>query len=246
MFVYLSKKVNIGNGVKATCSAWSRQYNTIAVGCDDGHVRTLATDSVVTQKALTVKQQLSGHGSSLTGCVWNDTHCKLTTADASGLIIVWISDASEWKEEMVNNRGKMFAVSGLTWSPDGSMIAILYEDGAMILGSADGTRLWEKEFRVMCRNVQWSPDSKVLLVGVGEEVQAFDEHGASRLCMRNKKRPLTVARLHSSREAAVQHQPVIRCLCRQHQVVLAQQRSQSLLPCTGLQRRLRATDEARD
>lgn len=182
MFVYLSKKLAIGNSVKVTAVSWSMDHNCMAVGADDGIIRIISNDASsqsLSHRGLTVKQQLSGHSTSITGCTWNELHQKLTTSDASGLIIVWVSRAKEeYSEEMVNNRGKSFAVTGLDWSPDGAMIAILYEDGNMIIGSVEGTRLWEKEFKVICRNVQWNPDSKVLLVGVGDEVQAFDENGA--------------------------------------------------------------------
>lgn len=180
MFVYLSKKLAIGNSVRVTAVAWSTDHSCIAVGADDGIIRIISNDaSNQSQRGLTVKQQLSGHSTSITGCTWNELHQKLTTSDASGLIIVWVSrKKDDFFEEMVNNRGKAFSVTGLDWSPDGAMIAILYEDGNMIVGSVEGTRLWEKEFKVMCRNVQWNPDSKVLLVGVGDEVQAFDDNGA--------------------------------------------------------------------
>lgn len=183
MLVFLSKKLAIGSSVKVTTTSWSMDHSCIAVGADDGIVRLIPFDAACSHKGLQVKQQLTGHSSPITGCTWNDGHHKLTTSDASGLVIVWIgNEKEEWTEEMVNNRGKAFPVTGLSWSPDGSVIAILYEDGAMIIGSVDGSRLWEKEFKVLCRNVQWSPDSKILLVGVGDEVHAFDENGIFLSC----------------------------------------------------------------
>lgn len=61
---------------------------------------------------------------------WNEVYQKLATSDDAGLIIVWMSHASEesWFEEMINNRQKSFVVA-LKWSNNGSKIAIAYEDG---------------------------------------------------------------------------------------------------------------------
>jgi len=42
---------------------------------------------------------------------------------------------------MINNRNKS-VVKHMRWSADGTKICIAYEDGAVILGSVDGQRLW--------------------------------------------------------------------------------------------------------
>ena len=47
---------------------------------------------------------------------------------------------------MINNRNKSF-VSDMKWSKDGTRICIAYEDGAVILGSVEGSRMWGKEFK---------------------------------------------------------------------------------------------------
>lgn len=179
MFVYLSKKLAIGNGIRVTAISWSTDQGWIAVGADDGGVRMIRVEAAnYAHKGLAVNQQITAHTKSITGCNWNDMHQKLTTSDCSGLIIVWsCKNKEDWAEEMVNNRGKTHSVTGLDWSPDGTMIAILYEDGLMIIGSVEGTRLWQKDHKAICRNVHWSPDSKILLVGVGNEIQAYDDTG---------------------------------------------------------------------
>ena len=41
---------------------------------------------------------------------------------------------------MINNRNKSF-VTGMAWNGDGQKICIVYEDGAVIVGSIDGNRL---------------------------------------------------------------------------------------------------------
>ena len=47
-------------------------------------------------------------------------------------------------EEMINNRNKS-VVKDMKWTADGSKICIVYADGAVIVGSVDGNRLWGKE-----------------------------------------------------------------------------------------------------
>ena len=59
---------------------------------------------------------------------WNETYRKLTTADVSGLIIVWQMHKGSWYEEMINNRNKS-VVTDMAWSGDGTKICITYEDG---------------------------------------------------------------------------------------------------------------------
>ena len=71
--------------------------------------------------------------------VWNEAHQKLTSSDQHGLIIVWMLYKGSWYEEMINNRNKS-VVKGMSWNTDGSKICIVYEDGAVIVGSVDGNR----------------------------------------------------------------------------------------------------------
>ena len=66
---------------------------------------------------------------------------------------------------MLNNRGKSL-VRDMDWNSDGQKICIIYEDGAVIVGSVDGNRIWGKELKGMqLHKVAWSPDSKKILFG---------------------------------------------------------------------------------
>ena len=78
---------------------------------------------------------------------WNDQYQKLTTSDEQGLIIVWMMHKQQWFEEMINNRNKS-VVTDMRWTPNGEKIGIVYEDGAVIVGSVEGTRLWGKELKI--------------------------------------------------------------------------------------------------
>lgn len=96
---------------------------------------------------------------------WNEQYEKLTTSDQNGLIIVWMlykgdycrqtenrsclvigsvfivlclhPSEGAWYEEMINNRNKS-VVRSMSWNADGQKICIVYEDGAVIVGSVDG------------------------------------------------------------------------------------------------------------
>ena len=47
---------------------------------------------------------------------------------------------------MINNRNKS-VVRGMAWNTEGQRICIVYEDGAVIVGSVDGNRIWGKEIK---------------------------------------------------------------------------------------------------
>eukprot|EP00118_Oscarella_pearsei_P021496 m.241549 g.241549 ORF g.241549 m.241549 type:complete len:83 (+) comp40206_c0_seq31:275-523(+) len=70
----------------------------------------------------------------------------LTTSDQHGLIIVWLMYKGHWYEEMINNRNKS-VVRDMKWNVERNKICIVYEDGAVIVGSVDSQRLWGKELK---------------------------------------------------------------------------------------------------
>ncbi|XP_046679205.1 WD repeat-containing protein 35-like [Homalodisca vitripennis] len=91
---------------------------------------------------------------------------------------VLIQGTGSWYEEMINNRNKS-VVKGMAWNSDGQKICIVYEDGAVIVGSVDGNRIWGKELKGSAlTGVQWSPDGKLLLFSLRDgEVHVYDNQG---------------------------------------------------------------------
>ena len=96
---------------------------------------------------------------------------------------------------MINNRNKS-VVRDMKWTSDGQKICIVYEDGAVIVGSVDGNRLWGKvfpflllpgeslqdfrpqELKVQLCFVQWSPDGRnILFCTLNGEVHIYDALG---------------------------------------------------------------------
>lgn len=99
MFVYLSKKIAIPNGVALKCIAWDKESGYLACGGDDGLLKIIRLDanpnqalanSQPGQSNLSTNQTLDGHAGSVNIAVWNEVGQKLTTSDQNGLIIVWV------------------------------------------------------------------------------------------------------------------------------------------------------------
>ncbi|CAM9187816.1 unnamed protein product [Chrysoparadoxa australica] len=111
---------------------------------------------------LSMNQTLDGHNGGVMCVTWNANYSKLTTSDQKGLIIVWMLHKGAWFEEMINNRNKS-VVQDMKWTSDGQKICIVYADGAVIVGSVDGNRLWGKELDIGLHHVEWSPEGKNIL-----------------------------------------------------------------------------------
>ena len=47
---------------------------------------------------------------------------------------------------MINDRNKS-VVCDMKWNTEGQKICIAYEDGAVIMGSVDGNRIWGRELK---------------------------------------------------------------------------------------------------
>ncbi|XP_014602693.1 PREDICTED: WD repeat-containing protein 35 [Polistes canadensis] len=191
MFVYLSKKIAIPNNFRLNCIAWNQKEGYIAVGGEDGLLKVLRVESVMginnmngksrnltAASNLSMNQTLEGHNGHVQVVTWNEEHQKLTSSDQNGVIIVWMMYKGSWYEEMINNRNKS-VVKSMSWSQDGQKICIVYEDGAVIVGSVDGNRIWGKELKnVSLCSVQWSPDGKLLLFGLKNgELHLYDNQG---------------------------------------------------------------------
>eukprot|EP00736_Rhodelphis_marinus_P014135 Rmarinus@m.4538 len=189
MFVYLSKKIAIPNGVKLRCLKWNTEQGWIACGGDNGLLKVLKLDmgdakakdprnkGVSAPSNLSMNQTLEGHNGAVMVATWNENYRKLTTSDQQGLIIVWMLHKNIWFEEMINNRNKS-VVRDMKWTADGQRICIVYEDGAVIVGSVDGNRLWGKEVKLNLSLVEWSPDGKLILFGTLQgDVHIYDFQG---------------------------------------------------------------------
>ncbi|XP_076333007.1 intraflagellar transport protein Oseg4 isoform X2 [Tachypleus tridentatus] len=186
MFIYLSKKIAIPNNTFIQCLAWNKEQGYIACGGEEGLLKVLKLEmgsdgkvrGLAAPSNLSMNQTLEGHGGTVQVVTWNESYQKLTSSDQNGLIIVWMLYKGSWYEEMINNRNKS-VVRGMAWNSDGQKICIVYEDGAVIVGSVDGNRIWGKELKgIHLSSVEWSPDGKFLLFGMQNgEIHVYEHNG---------------------------------------------------------------------
>jgi WD repeat-containing protein 35 len=185
MFVYLSKKIAIPHNLALQVVAWNSSQGWIACGGENGLLKVLKLESSTdpaqkgnaAQGNLSMNQTLEGHQGTIMVVTWNDNFRKLTTSDENGLIIVWMLHRGIWFEEMINNRNRS-VVRDMKWSHDFQKICIIYEDGAVIVGTVDGQRLWGKELKPQLAFVEWSPDGKtILFCTMNGEVHVYDNEG---------------------------------------------------------------------
>ena len=188
MFIYLSKKIAIPNGLKLKCVSWNSEQGWIACGGESGLLKVLKLEGGAAGKTegggaaapsnLSMNQTLEGHNGAVRVVTWNENYRKLSTSDQNGLIIVWMLHKGMWFEELINNRNKS-VVRDMKWTQDGQKICIVYEDGAVIVGSVDGNRLWGKELKLQLCHVAWSPDGRnIVFCTLNGEVHIYDALGS--------------------------------------------------------------------
>ncbi|XP_012582813.1 PREDICTED: WD repeat-containing protein 35 [Condylura cristata] len=227
MFFYLNKKafffgkvvkaaviafqIAIPNNVKLKCISWNKDQGFIACGGEDGLLKVLKLETqtgdaklrgLAAPSNLSMNQTLEGHSGSVQVVTWNEQYQKLTTSDQNGLIIVWMLYKGSWYEEMINNRNKS-VVRSMSWNADGRKICIVYEDGAVIVGSVDGNRIWGKDLKgIQLCHVAWSADSKILLFGMANgEIHIYDNQGNFIMkmklnCLLNVTGAISIAGIH--------------------------------------------------
>ena len=112
MFIYLSKKIAIPNGVRLTSLNWNAMNGWIVCGGESGLLKVLKLDSgkqtadkgkgSAAPSNLSMNQTLEGHQGATMCVCWNENYRKLTTSDQNGLIIVWMLHRGIWYEPFYN------------------------------------------------------------------------------------------------------------------------------------------------
>lgn len=137
---------------------------------------TTSQTDLNTANDAVINQTLEGHSDAVICVAWNETFQKLVSSDESGLTIVWgLQDNNMWCQEMIHCRKTSFVVD-MQWASDGELICIAYNDGAVMVGSVEGTRAWGLELNVSLRCLSWSPDNRHVIFLAGENL----------ICMYNK------------------------------------------------------------
>ncbi|XP_017600405.1 PREDICTED: WD repeat-containing protein 35, partial [Corvus brachyrhynchos] len=204
-------KIAIPGNVRLKCISWNKNQGFIACGGEDGLLKVLKLETqtdeakikgLAAPNNISVTQTLEGHSGFVQVVTWNEQYQKLTTSDQNGLIIVWMLYRGSWYEEMINNRNKS-VVRSMSWNADGQKICIVYEDGAVIVGSVDGNRIWGKDLKgTHLSHVAWSSDSRILLFGMANgEIHIYDNQGnfivkMKLSCLVNSSGAFSIAGIH--------------------------------------------------
>nr|XP_022905081.1 tubby-related protein 4-like [Onthophagus taurus] len=110
---------------------------------------------------------------------WNEPYQKLASCDSSGIIFVWIKYEGRWSIELINDRSTL--VTHFSWSHDGRMALICYQDGFVLVGSVAGQRYWSSmlslQSTITCGI--WTPDDQQVYFGTTSgQIIVMDVHGA--------------------------------------------------------------------
>lgn len=127
---------------------------------------------------LRTNYNLRGHRSEVTLVKWNEPYQKLASCDSSGIIFVWIKYEGRWSIELINDRNTQ--VTDFSWSHDGRMALICYQDGFVLVGSVAGQRYWSSmlnlESTITCGI--WTPDDQQVFFGTTDgQIIIMDVHG---------------------------------------------------------------------
>lgn len=122
---------------------------------------------------------LRGHRSDVILVKWNEPYQKLASCDSSGIIFVWIKYEGRWSIELINDRNT--PVTYFSWSHDGRMALICYQDGFVLVGSVAGQRYWSSmlnlDATITCGI--WTPDDQQVYFGTTQgQIIVMDVHGA--------------------------------------------------------------------
>lgn len=122
---------------------------------------------------------LRGHRSEVILVKWNEPYQKLASCDSSGVIFVWIKYEGRWSIELINDRNTR--VTHFSWSHDGRMALICYQDGFVLVGSVAGQRYWSSMLSLDCTITCgiWTPDDQQVYFGTSNgHLVVMDVHGA--------------------------------------------------------------------
>ncbi|XP_067010279.2 tubby-related protein 4 [Anabrus simplex] len=158
------------------------QEGWLATGNVRGIVGVTFTTSHCKKSAespLRSNYNLRGHRSEVILVKWNEPYQKLASCDSTGIIFVWIKYEGRWSIELINDRST--PVTHFSWSHDGRMALICYQDGFVLVGSVAGQRYWSSmlnlDSTITCGI--WTPDDQQVYFGTtAGQIIVMDVHGA--------------------------------------------------------------------
>ncbi len=145
--------------------------NRSLVNIHEGWLATGNTNHIVSVTYTSIKSDenflipdrtnfnLRAHRTEVRLVSWNIPYQKLATVDEKGVIFVWVKHDNRWSLELINDRSH--PVIDMSWSHDGRMTVICYEDGFILVGSVTGQRYWSSVLntpQAKISAVTWMPD----------------------------------------------------------------------------------------
>ncbi|CAL8089464.1 unnamed protein product [Orchesella dallaii] len=208
-YLVLGERMHLTNLQAVRCLKFNPFRSLLAIGCEEGTLILLELDyekplvqlnsdeSLHPNKfyhvplgkgecRVLMNATLIGHSYDLRCLTWNNSTGKLVTSDEIGVMIGWQYNKRQrcWIEELINDRSTSM-IRDMVVSPDGSKIAVGYEDfdengsitGGVIVGFPDGTHIFDRKFPDSQVNfVVWYNDSTVWVV-INQTIFVFDENG---------------------------------------------------------------------
>lgn len=132
--------------------AWSAASSILSGVCQDGRVRLWHINF---EGGVVGSQYLSYPGVSFDDCRWSPTHERIVCAGGNLLYIIGTDIAKHLQ-------GNGNYITDFQWSPDGSLLAVTYDDGSLKLWRGDDTLLTEEQCEGMLSACVWSSDSRYL------------------------------------------------------------------------------------
>ncbi|TNJ28116.1 WD40 repeat protein [Giardia muris] len=135
------------SGEAATHLAWNKYDRHLVAGGSAGTIRLMLIEVVVGEAKsrrlqVTFDKKLELHGNNaITTLSWNENDSRFTSGDIHGDVIVSGFADGRWTKDVINSPGKLPVVSAI-WSPDSSKLLMVYENGAIVLGTASGHKIY--------------------------------------------------------------------------------------------------------
>jgi hypothetical protein len=148
-----------------------RSIPSRSINFHEGWLATGNTNNIVSVTYTSIKSDenvitpdrtnfnLRAHRTEVRLVSWNIPYQKLATVDEKGVIFVWVKHDNRWSLELINDRSH--PVTDMSWSHDGRMTVICYEDGFILAGSVTGQRYWSTLLNLPQAKVSavaWMPD----------------------------------------------------------------------------------------
>lgn len=137
------------------------------------------------------KAKLMGHKYDVNGVAVSRDGAKAWSCDSNGDVIVWNVAKAKQAGTYAPSKGNARA---LTLSADGKVLAVGYEDGAVVFVDPEkGKELRRGKVSDAVNSLAFSPDGKVLAVGTqGEDLFTLDAAtGAAGKTLKGHERPVT-------------------------------------------------------